>query len=204
MSLRFKFGLFTSLVVIGTTAIIAGAIFVVQKRLLTRNLAIEQERQVQSFAAICRHAINQRNELLIVSYIKHLSKIPGNSYAYFVDSSSRIVAHTDTKFFYKPLKTWLGKKPGETAVLEREFELKRRTPFMGVISPGGMGVGEHVHTMGFARIGFDRSHMAETIRLALRETLQQIFFISLIGVAAGILAGVIAAWRMTRSPRPAL
>ena len=177
MRIRTKFALFTSLIVIATTAAVASMGYVLQRRLIEQNLSEERTAQSASLVAVSQQALTVDNELPILNYVKLLQERPGILYAYFVDRSGTILVHSDSRFIRHPAPEW--RIPAGSFELEAPVLLGRQSA-------------------GKAVIGFSEKYHQDRLQTLLESMIQHVAIAAGLVAAAGLLASIVFAYLLTR------
>jgi len=182
VNIKTRFALFTGAAVLATTVVTAGLAFRLQKRLIEDGLASARDAHLSGFAAVCRQALANDNDLLIVSYVRLLHELPGVRYAYYADADGRLQVHSDRNFILKKETEWAASKPAGT--LE-----------------AGTDVGLGRQSAGRAVIGFAEEHQAAALRQALRATLVGLGRGAGLVVLAGLMLSLWLAHRLAAPVR---
>lgn len=168
----------------GTAAVVfSGAIItiaLVQRNIVSKQIAEEQERRVKTMAFVSSQAMFLKDEFLLLNYVRLLKKSPGVSYAYLVDKSGKILVHTESQYLYKSLSEWSAPSPDQ--VIERSAPVKIKKKSIGTV-----------------KIGFSSSYTRQVLSETWRRFLIPLACVGLVGFFMSLALGMgLASW-MSRS-----
>lgn len=199
MKLKTKFSLFTSLLV--TIVLAATSILFVtfEKQHLIKQTRENQIALVKSLASVGREALFRNYDLFLIDYIKTIRE--GNravSYALFIDSENRILAHSNPQMLRQMIKDSIGiRAQTSRTLLIQTYQVvseKQEQEIIDVALPVFLGK----ERKGTARIGFSKAVLEEVIREALDKTQRRILVVALGVLIFGLLGAFILAATMTR------
>jgi len=167
MRLKTRFSLFTGLLVTMVLAATSSHL----KQHLIKETGENQIALVKSLASVGRDSLLRNDDLFLVNYINTVKE--GNrtvTYALFVDNDNRILAHSNPELLRQFVKDPIGiKAQSSQALTIQSYQTvsgDAQQEIIDVALPVFLGE----ERKGTARVGFSKTLLEETIKVALNET----------------------------------
>ena len=103
MSLKFKIAFLVSGLILAAVGCWTAILVLSEAAVLERTIKDKQRDAVLSFASVCKEALITQHDILLSNYLRTLKNIPGVIEAMFVDSSGKLMGHTDPSKWYTVL-----------------------------------------------------------------------------------------------------
>ncbi|MBK8869966.1 MAG: HAMP domain-containing histidine kinase [Elusimicrobia bacterium] len=191
MTLRTRVSLWMGVTLCVVITAMGTALYLSEKKLLTRNLEETRQSLVHNFAQTCADAWSVHDELAAVNAAETLRRTPGVLDAYCVNTHLLVFAHSNGALIGKKVDalpppaphTWTLKEnwPTRADMLRRSTNVGRGQSHAGVV--------------------FSRSHFDALIEKTLRDTARRISGITAGALLVGLLGALILASGLTRPIR---
>lgn len=195
MSLKTKFSLAASLLVVTVITGVSLFLMVAEERHLLRQVQEEQENTVRQLASICQEATYTHNDLLVVNYIKTLRMSRQIVSAAFVDQEYRVLTHSD----YTQLGTTLSDPASQQAKVATGPLRQELTGPAGIeLVDWAFPVVTAGQRVGTARITYSQALMTQEIRQSLRHIWRRIGMVAGAALALGLIGALLLASTLNR------
>jgi len=193
MKLGTRLGITSGFLVILVVTGLSMLMFISQKQLLENKQRENQINVINGFAQVSAEALIAKNEIVLVNYLKVISRTEGVSQAMLLDMQDRVLAHTDIKL----LGAVLSDNIGEEAKQEPDVHIQL---YVNDVGHEIYEVSKPVFIAGIkravARVGFSKAVMEKEIKKNVKETRDRIMYIALICLLVGLLIAVVLARMM--------
>jgi len=194
-SLKLKLSAFTTLLVIFVVAGVSFSLYIAEQRYLLRQMQDAQAETVRGLAQVARESIIAHDDILLLHYVKYLSHSRTCAYAFVLDSTNRVLIHTDATQYGQQFDDPLTRASVNSPVILRQLtHLRDGSEIMDVSLPIQLGS----QRLGTARVGYSQRVSEELIQQALFESRQRIQMAAITALAMGIVGALILAQLMTR------
>lgn len=195
MSLKTKFSLAASLLVVIVVAGVSLFLRVAEQRHLLRKAQEDQEGSVKKFASICQEGTYTHNDLIVVNYIKTLQKGIGVVSAAFLDADNRVLAHSDYHQLGKILSDPVNQRAQLAASLLRQEARGPGGPEFIELSIPVFAAGQRVGT---SRITYSKTMMQQEVRQSLQEMWRRLTMVAGAALALGVFGALLLASTLNR------
>lgn len=191
MSIRIKFTILVSILVLILIFTVSAFFYFTEKKFLIKELKEKEISAVKQFAASAGESLLVQDELSIFNYTTIIKKTtPGVVYALFENKKGYITAHTDPKLLYKYDKTDIGKNALSAGdILIQQYENIFDFAYPVILGDKLKGV---------VRIGYSKDVLDRDINIAMKSTRWRIFGVAMLGLVLGFVGSVILAQTFTK------
>ncbi|OGS19235.1 MAG: hypothetical protein A3J83_05665 [Elusimicrobia bacterium RIFOXYA2_FULL_40_6] len=172
MKLRTKLIVFSGFLVALSLVIAALLLLFFEKQFLLKKARENQANVSENFSRVCKEAVINDDDILLVNYLDSLKKDKMVAYAAYLDDKNKIIAHTQPKL--------IGSFSGPDESRKNITEVSAPV-IIGKKKPG------------IAKIGFSKTVIDEDINQSLRLMLNRIVLASFVVFLIGILVSIIFA-----------
>lgn len=192
MTLRTKFTLYLSFLIVLVVAIISSSIFVTQKSFLSDQFEENRSRVLKDFVYTCNESLFVKDEIQVFNSIKSLIKThyPGIVYAGYISSS-------DTLFY--------ASREQDSSVFKSRIFKSNSSSSCDFESPTAEKIREFVtpiyvqdQYVGTIRVGFSQSFLEGQISNGVYIIAKRIFVVAIISVVIGVLLANLLAFYINK------
>ncbi|MBI3291270.1 MAG: HAMP domain-containing histidine kinase [Elusimicrobia bacterium] len=195
MSLKTKFSLAASLLVVIVITGVSLFLMVAEKRHLLRKAQEDQENSVKKLASICQESAYAHNDLIVVNYMKTLQRSRGVVSAAFLDQENRALAHSDYSQLGKILNDPVSQQARKSNALLRQ-EVTSPSGFEDIdLAFPVLAAGQRVGT---ARLVYSKAMMIQEVRQSLEETGRRLVMVAGVALAIGVFGALLLASTLNR------
>ncbi len=194
MSIKFKFVVFLSCLIISIVAGVSYFIYVSESRVLVDEIHQRQVSVLKGLKQISEEAFLVKDDLLLINYLNSVKKTNrGVEYGAILNNDNLILAHTDA------LKMRMSDDSREAEIALSSSEIisqdivKDGVDIFELSSPIVLGM----ERIGTARLGFSSKVTDEIISESLSEAKERIMMVGTTSLVIGLLFGIIFASAMT-------
>lgn len=184
MSLRFKFTLYISVLLLLVIIGVSYNIYVTQKKFLTHQFSETREKTLTTFVAMCNEALKLRDELQVYNAIELLIKTYNPSVVYAgytgVNNVNMYLSRDNNKNIDSEFKPRI--KKVRTEYSEHYYSLSGEKIYehSAPLKIGGENVGTFV-------VGFSQDYMEKQISVGISKMTTQIKLVAYVAIMIGVL-----------------
>lgn len=195
LSLRAKFSVFTSLLVLAVVSGVSLFLLVAERGHLRARMQESQDELIRGLAQIGKESIQANDDLLLLNYIKLVSRSEAVRYAMVMDVQGKIVVHTDGSRIGMVVNDSVGVKALQAMGRFRQtFVSPEGEPGLEFALPIEVGY----QRVGTARIGYSQRVSDRIVQQTLAAARRRIIGVAAVSLVFGVSGAWVLAYVMSR------
>lgn len=198
LSLRAKFSFFTSLLILAVVSGVSLFLLVAERGHLRTRMQDSQEELIHGLAQIGKEAIEANDDLLLLNYVKLVSRSEAVRYAMVLDGQGKILVHTEGSQIGETVTDPVGQKASQTmGRMRQRVEGPDGEPLIDLALPIELGY----QRVGTARIGYSQRVSDRIVRQTLAAARRRIMGVAAVSLTLGVSGAWGLAYVMSRPIR---
>lgn len=194
MKLQTRIALASQALIILVLFSLGGLLLFVEKRHLLQTQLEQQNGAVEKLAQVCIESQAESNDLILLNYVLTLMKGSEVHSVAFLDPQGRVVVHSDVSL----VGTVSNDEPTRALLASSQLLRQERSGNGVLIDDVGVPVRSQGRTIGFARIGYDRSYFQDQVDQTLNAAMVRFLYVSGVAMLLGFMGSVFFARGITR------
>ncbi|MBI3291191.1 MAG: HAMP domain-containing protein [Elusimicrobia bacterium] len=198
LSIRAKFSLFTSLLVLAVVSGVSLFLLVAERGHLRARMLESQDELIRGLAQIGKEAIEANDDLLLLNYIKLMSRSEAVRSAMVMDVQGKVLVHTDGSRIGTLVNDPVGLKALQAMGRLRQTSVSPDSePLIDIAMPIELGY----QRVGTARIGYSQRVSDRIVQQTLAAAGRRIIGVAAVSLVFGVGGAWLLAYVMSRPIR---
>lgn len=182
MSIKSKLSLLTSILILAVLTGVGFSLYMAEKYYLIRQIKSNQEQAIQGLAQISKEAFITNDDLLLINYVRFLTRSSALSYSVVTENTGKVRVHSKVELIGTYLNDPVSQKAQKSQTMVRQMFKGPSGPQIDISIPiiiGGV-------RSGTARVGYSESALALYVEQALQAARLRI----IVAVAVALILGL--------------